>query len=159
MLIVLAMVAWDGGGVLREQVVLQQAARDGARVAATRYAPGEVDAVIRQAVQQSALDLPGAAAVTISHPDVQSVQVTLSYNHALSTPAVRNLWGGSVHMSASAVFFVPQPTPAAVAVSTSTPIPTVTPTAAATNTPTPTLTPVPTNTPTLTPVPTNTSTL
>ena len=58
-LILLAMAVWDGGSVLREQVVLQQAARDGARVAATGYGTSVLDSVVSDAVAVSARDLPG----------------------------------------------------------------------------------------------------
>src|ERR1700694_2938362 len=92
-LILLAMAAWDGGSLLREQIVLQQAARDGARVAATAYGQGVPLATIDHAVLASARDLsdlsttPGYLAVT--YPDAQSVQVALHYDHALYTPVLR----------------------------------------------------------------------
>jgi hypothetical protein len=146
------MVAWDGGGALREQVILEQAARDGARLAVTSYAPGASDAAIADAVRQSASDLPGAASVMVDRSDAQSVRVTVGYDHALWTPVVRNLWGGSLRLNASAVFFVPRATPVAAPVATSTPLPTATPT----GTPTPTATATPTRTPT--PAPTATAT-
>jgi hypothetical protein len=161
------MLAWDSGGVLREQVILQQAARDGARVAATAYSPGAAVGTVQQAVLDSARDLPGLSGtpgfMTLSYPDGGlSVQVVLVYDHALSTPVLRNLWGGAggtVRLQASATFFVPQLTAVPAAVVTSTPIPTPTPVPAATNTPTsipPTNTPTPTlsPTPTVTPTPT-----
>jgi hypothetical protein len=44
--------------VLREQVVLQQAARDGARVAATGYGSAVTDSTVSDAVLASAADLP-----------------------------------------------------------------------------------------------------
>jgi Flp pilus assembly protein TadG len=88
-LILLAMSAWDGGSVLREQVVLQQAARDGARVAATGYGSAVTDSTLSDAVLASAADLPALkdtpGYVTISYPDAQSVQVRLKYAHALIT--------------------------------------------------------------------------
>jgi Flp pilus assembly protein TadG len=145
-LIVLAMVAWDGGGLLREQVILQQAARDGARVAATTWSPGESDAVVALAAQQSAADLPGVV-TTVDRPAADSVRVSLTYDHGLMTPVLRGLWGGSVRLRASATFFVPQLTPTPPAVVLSTLIPTATSTSVALPTSTPTVTPTPTATP------------
>ncbi|HEY3058587.1 MAG TPA: TadE family protein, partial [Chloroflexota bacterium] len=138
LLIVLAMLAWDGGSVLREQIILQQAARDAARVAATQYWPRTpaqqdgLDAAVRQAALESARDLPGLAGtanyLTLSYPDGgQSVTVALAYNHALLTPVLRNAWGGAggaVRMTASATFFVPQLTPVPATIVPSTPLPT-----------------------------------
>ena len=171
LLILLAMAAWDGGSALREQIVLQQAARDGARAGATVFG-GAGAAVVDAAVTASAADLPALTPqmVTItSAPDPQSITVSLRYPHALITPVLRQVWGGTLMLSASATFFVPQvtPTPGSIVPSTATATPTgtatptatATPTVAATTSPTPTLTPSPTSTPTLTPTPTSTPTL
>jgi hypothetical protein len=168
-LILLAMAAWDGGAVLREQVVLQQAARDGARVAATMYGQGGASGVpvptIDAAVKASAADLSGLSAtpgyLTVSYPasPAQSVQVTLRYDHTLYTPVLRRLWGGPngvVTLQATAVFLVPQLTQTPVAIVPSTPLPTPTQTPIPTSTPT--QTPLPTSTPTQTPLPTATPT-
>ena len=151
-LILLAMGAWDGGSVLREQVVLQQAARDGARAAATAYGPGASLAIVQDAVLASAADLPALRNTTgylsLTYPDAQSVSVRLQYAHSLITPLLRQLWGGgqgTVMLSASAQFYLPQLTPVPATIVASTPIPTATPT--------PTATPMPTVTPTLTPTP------
>jgi Flp pilus assembly protein TadG len=153
-LILLAMSAWDGGSVLREQIVLQQAARDGARVAATAYGPSGAAALVAAAVQSSAADLPSLSSstpgyLTISYPDAQSVQVRLIYAHTLITPVLRQLWGGgqgSVMMHASATFYLPQLTPVPATLVPPTPTPTVTPS--------PTVTPTPSPTPTATVTPT-----
>ncbi|HEY0581748.1 MAG TPA: hypothetical protein VGE94_06160, partial [Chloroflexota bacterium] len=147
---------------LREQVVLQQAARAGARVAATGYGTSVASSVVSNAVLASAGDLPALSStpgyVTISYPDAQSVRVQVRYDHALITPVLRQVWGngtGIVALQASATFYAPQltPVPATVVPSTATPTP-VPPTA----TPVPpTATPVP---PTATPiVPTATPTI
>jgi hypothetical protein len=145
-LLLLAIAVWDGGSVLREQVILEQAARDGARVAASDYGEVPLD-VVAEAVRLSAADLPGVT------PTVEyragEVEVRLTYDHALYTPVLRNLWGGSsgaVRLTASAVFFVPQLTPVPGTIVPSTPIPTATPTSTPTSTPVP-----PTATPTRTP--------
>jgi hypothetical protein len=147
--IVLAMAAWDGGGVLREQVVLQQAARDGARAAATAYAPGASQSFVAGAVLASAADLPGLSAtpgyLSITYPDAQSVTVRVQYAHALITPILRQLWsGGTLTLVASATFYLPQMTPVPATTVPSTPIPTATATPPATATPTPTATATPT---------------
>ena len=167
-LIMLAMAVWDGGSALREQVVLEQAARDGARAGATAYG-GAQQGIIQDAVLASAADLPALSnspnylSVTSSG---QSVTVRVQYAHALITPVVRQLWSGgrgTLMLSASATFYVPQMTPTPGAVVPSTPIPssTPTPTFTPTNTPVPfataTRTPLPatpTMTPTITPTPT-----
>jgi Flp pilus assembly protein TadG len=154
-LILLAMAAWDGGSVLREQVVLQQAARDGARVAATDYDQNVPNGTICDAVKASAANLPGltCAPSNVTYPSPDTVQVRLTYAHALITPVLRQLWAGglgSVSLAASATFYVPQltPVPGTVLPSTPTLTPTPTPTLAPTLTPTPTPTLVPTLTPT-----------
>ncbi|HEY0580760.1 MAG TPA: TadE family protein, partial [Chloroflexota bacterium] len=153
-LILLAMSVWDGGSVLREQVVLQQAARAGARVAATGYGRSVASSVVGNAVLASAGDLPGLSStpgyLTITYPDAQSVRVLVKYDHALITPVLRQVWGngtGMVALQASATFYVPPltPVPATVVPSTATPTPTPTPM------PTPTPTPMPTMTPTAVP--------
>ena len=166
--ILLAMAAWDGGSVLREQVVLQQAARDGARVAATTYG-GATSTIVQDAVVASAADLPallttpGFFSLT---SDAQSVTVRLVYAHSLVTPVLRQLWGGSqgtVVLSANSTFYLPQQTPVPAVITPSTPVPTPTPSPAATATPSATPTPLPTatstSTPTLTPTPSATPTL
>jgi hypothetical protein len=161
--ILLAMAAWDGGSVLREQVVLQQAARDGARAAATAYGPGAPLLVVQDAVLASAADLPGLTStpgyLSLSYPDAQSVNVRLQYAHALITPVLRQLWGGgqgTVTLSASATFYLPQLTPVPATIVPSTPIPTAT--ATPTQTPIPTVTPTPTRTAIPSPTPTATPT-
>jgi hypothetical protein len=149
--ILLAMATWDGGSVLREQIVLQQAARDGARVAATAYG-GATTAIVTDAVLASATDLPALTGqmVRVSKPNPQSITVSLRYPHTLITPVLRQLWGssGTLTLVASATFFVPQltPTPAAVVPSTPTATPSPTPTVTPSDTPTPTITPTPTPT-------------
>src|SRR6266851_9005131 len=117
-LILLAMSVWDGGSVLREQVVLQQAARDGARVAATGYGTAVLDTVVANAVIASARDLPGLSStpgyVAISYPDPQSVHVRVTYVHSLITPVLRQVWAGgsgTINLQASATFFLPRLTP------------------------------------------------
>jgi Flp pilus assembly protein TadG len=155
-LILLAMAAWDGGSVLREQVVLQQAARDGARVAATGYGLAVPNTTVSDAILASAADLPAlqntAGYMTISYPDAVSVRVQLRYAHSLITPILRQVWGdggGTLMLQASATFYLPQLTPVpATLVPTDTP--TVTPTPIP---PTATPTPIP---PTVTPTPTPT---
>jgi hypothetical protein len=153
-LIAVAMLVWDGGGVVREQVVLQQAARDGARAGAAGYGASVPAGTVKLAVVESAKDLPGLTIANVSvnyAPDDTWVRVDVSYDHALSTPGLRQVWGGGApkfHMTASATFSLPQPTPVPSTVVLSTPIPTETPTP--TPTPVPTATPVP---PTPTPAP------
>lgn len=153
--ILLAMAAWDGGSVLREQVVLQQAARDGARVGATAFG-GATTAVVTDAVLASAADLVGTTATVTA--DSQSMTVRVTYTHALITPMLRQLWGGSVALSASATFYVPSQTPAPATIVPSTPIPSATPTPTFSPTPTLTATPIATPTPTVTPTATATVT-
>lgn len=154
--ILLAMGAWDGGSVLREQVVLQQAARDGARVAATSYG-GATSSVVQDAVLASAADLPtlrNSPGFFNLSSDAQSVTVQLTYAHSLITPVLRQLWGGgqgAVMLSASASFYLPRQTPVPSVITPSTPVPTATPSPTATSTSTPT--PTPTRTPTPTPTP------
>jgi hypothetical protein len=154
-LILLAMSVWDGGSILREQVVLQQAARDGARVAATGYGTAVLDTVVANAVIASARDLPGLSStpgyLAITYPDAQSVQVRVSYAHSLITPVLRQLWAGgsgTIGLQASATFYLPQltPVPATLVVPTATPSPTLVATPSATPTPTVTSTPSPTST-------------
>lgn len=155
-LMLLAMVVWDGGSILREQVVLQTAAREGARVAATGYGATVPAATINNAVLISARDLPQLSTtpnyVTVSYPDARSVSVTVQYRHGLFTPILRNLWGNSggvVVLHASAVFYLPTLTPVPATVVASTPLPTSTPSPVP-----PTATPSPTPiTPTATPTP------
>ena len=111
------MSAWDGGSVLREQVVLQQAARDGARVAATGYGQSTSVATICAAVTaSSAIELSGltCAASNVTYPTVDTVQVRLTYAHALITPVLRQVWAGGLGtftLTASATFYLPQLTP------------------------------------------------
>ena len=164
-IILLAMATWDGGSVLREQVVLQQAARDGARVAATSYG-GATSSIVQDAVLASAADLPSLrntpSYFTLSS-DSQSVTVRLAYAHALITPVLRQLWGGgTLTLSASATFYLPKQTPVPAVITPSTPVPTATPTPTLTPTPTPppaaTATSTPTVTPTATPTVTPTAT-
>jgi hypothetical protein len=161
-LILLAMTAWDGGSALREQVVLQQAARDGARVAATAYGPNVPSTTVANAVLASARDLTGLAStpgyLSISYPDPQSVQVQLRYAHSLITPVLRQVWGGgsgTLTLHASAIFYLPQltPVPATLVAPTPTLTPTPNATPTLTPTPTPTITPTPSITPTATPTP------
>ena len=143
-LILLAMAVWDGGSVLREQVVMQQAARDGARVAATAYAPtvlppcaSTTTGSVADAVLLSAADLPtlssSAGYLNVCYPDAQSVQVQVTSVHALFTPVLRWMWGGSqgsVTLRASATFYLallPATVVPAPATPTVTPVPTATP--------------------------------
>jgi hypothetical protein len=172
-LIVLAMSVWDGGSVLREQVILQQAARDGARIAATTYAPAVLPGCattttgsVADAVLLSAADLPTLSSspgyLNVCYPDAQSVQVQVTSVHALFTPVLRWMWGGSqgsVTLHARATFYVPL-SPATVVAPPATPTPTPTPTPTFTPTPTsvPTATSTPSSTPTATLTPTRTST-
>ena len=137
--ILLAMAVWDGGSVLREQVVLQQAARDGARVAAAGYGQSVPSSTVADAVTASAADLPMLANtpgyLSISYPDPRTVQVRLTYPHTLITPVLRQLWGGgTVVLSASATFYLPQLTPVPATIVASTPTPTATPTPTSTPT-------------------------
>ncbi len=156
-LIVLAMVVWDGGGALREQVVLQQAARDGARVAATGIgSAGVSSSVVCNAVLASARDLPNltCSASNVTYPDASTVTVALSYSHALFTPVVRQVWGGSqgtLTLRADSSFYVATATQTPLTVVLSTPLPTSTPVPTPTSMP-PTATPTPVP-PTATPVP------
>src|SRR5439155_5336026 len=119
---------WDGGSVLREQVVLQQAARDGARVAATGYGTAVPDTTVSDAVLASAADLPALqntpGFLTITR-DPQSVRVQLRYAHGLITPILRYVWGGgqaTLMLQASATFYLAQLTPVPSPVVLSTPI-------------------------------------
>jgi Flp pilus assembly protein TadG len=169
-LILLAMAVWDGGSALREQVVLEQAARDGARVAATGFGTAVLDTTVGDAVVASAADLPALrntpGYLTISYPNPQAVRVQVKYAHVLITPVLRQVWSGgqgSLLLQASATFYLPTltPVPATLtpAPATVTPTPTVTPTVTPMPTVTPTITPTPTVTPTVTPsAPTATST-
>ena len=81
--IMLAMLAWDGGSVLREQVVLQQAARDGARVAATAYTPGAPQSLVTDAVRQhlqvaSSDDARLVIASHVARVDVKASEITIT---------------------------------------------------------------------------------
>jgi Flp pilus assembly protein TadG len=157
-LIVLAMIVWDGGAALREQVVLEQAARDGARVAATGFGSASVaSSVVCNAVLASARDLPNltCGAANIAYPDATTVTVSLRYSHALYTPVVREVWGGSpgtLTLTADASFYVPPATQTPLTIAISTPLPTATPIP-----PTATVAPAPATAtalaPTATPVP------
>ncbi|MDQ6671259.1 MAG: pilus assembly protein, partial [Chloroflexota bacterium] len=116
-LIMLAMAVWDGGSVLRDQVILEQAARDGARVAASTYGPAALrpgcstalptsDPVTR-AVTDSAGNLAGLSS-SYCYPDSQSVRVTVQFAHPLITPILRTLWSEqAVALQASATFYLP----------------------------------------------------
>jgi hypothetical protein len=150
-LLLMAILVWDGGSLLREQVILEQAARDGARVAASDF--DQIDQeVVASVVQSSAAELDGVASSVQYDPANQSVAVRVTFDHALYTPVLRQVWGGGsgiVRLQASAVFFVPQLTPVPSPIVPSTPVPTPTPTQ--TPSPTPTWTPTPTATPTRTP--------
>jgi Flp pilus assembly protein TadG len=159
--ILLAMAAWDGGGMLREQLILSQAARDGARVGATAYAgsltSSNLSSLIQHAVLASAAsDLPGlsASSVTVdTTSDTSSVTVQVQYVHTLATPVLRQLWSagrGTLTLTGRATFYAPGLTPVPATVVPSTPIPTPTPTR--------TPTPVPSRTATVTPTPTRTPT-
>jgi Flp pilus assembly protein TadG len=112
-LLILAIVIFDGGGVLREQLILQEAARAGARVAATGY--GTVPAAqIISAARAAGSDIPLSAADPVS-TDSATGLVTVSHAHQLYTPVLRQLWGngtGLVTLSARAQFLVPSPPPA-----------------------------------------------
>ena len=132
-LIMLAMLVWDGGSVLRDQVILQQAARDGARVAATAYAStvfpacGPAISPVAEAVKASAVDLPGLSS-TVCYPDSQTVHMQVLYVHVLITPILRGIWGdsqGLLTLQANATFYL---APAPASVVPAPPTPTVTPT-------------------------------
>jgi TadE-like protein len=114
-LLILAIVIWDGGSVLREQLILQEAARAGARVAATGY--GTVPAAqIVTAARAAGSDLPLSSTDPIS-TDSATGLVTISHAHQLYTPVLRQLWGngtGIVTLSARAQFLVPSALPAPV---------------------------------------------
>jgi Flp pilus assembly protein TadG len=168
--ILMVMAVWDGGGVLRQQVVLQQAARDGARLAATGSAPltavplcptstiVPANSPVSMAVSSSAGEL-SPVITSACYPDSTSIRVTASYVYALVTPVLGRVWedtagSGKKTLSASATFYLPParataipppPTPTRSPTPTLTPTPlppTATPTAAPAVTATPTPPPV-----------------
>jgi hypothetical protein len=117
LLCLLAVMVWDAGSVLREQLILADAAGAGARVMATAYA-GAPGAQVISAVRQAAADVPLAAADPIS-VDPLTGTVVVSHTHELYTPLLRQLWGngtGVVTLQGRAQFWLPAaaPTPAAV---------------------------------------------
>jgi hypothetical protein len=112
-LLVLVVAVWDGGSVLREQVILDAAARAGARLAATAYSgsgsiqPGDVTS----AVYAAGADLPLGTSDPVTF-NAASGTVSVSHVHALYTPLLRLLWGngsGAVTLQAQAKFYVPVP--------------------------------------------------
>lgn len=111
-LLLLTVAVWDGGSLLREQLILDAAARAGARLAATGYAgSGSIQpAAMVDAVRTAAADLPLLASDVTADPVAGTV--TVSHVHVLYTPLLRRLWGngsGSVTLQAQATFYVPAP--------------------------------------------------
>jgi hypothetical protein len=111
-LLLLAVAVWDGGSLLREQLILDGAARAGARLAGTGYAgSGSIQpAAMVDAVRAAAADLPLVASEVTADPVTGTV--TVSHAHALYTPLLRRLWGngsGTVTLQAQAQFSVPVP--------------------------------------------------
>jgi hypothetical protein len=163
-LLVLSIAILDGGMVARDLVILQGAARSGARLAAAGYGTSVSGAAVTQAVMNAAADLPAAAtrlSASLAYADSKTVEVTVCYDHALVTPFLRSLWtGGSALMplQARASFYLPQATPVPATIIPSTPMPTATPSSTATLSPTATATSGATVTPTATNTPTATST-
>jgi hypothetical protein len=107
-LLLLTVAVWDGGGLLRDQLILDGAAQAGARLAATGYGSIRPDEMI-SAVRAAGADLPLAAADPVSVDPVGGT-VTVSHSHGLYTPLLRRLWGngsGTVTLQATAKFYVP----------------------------------------------------
>jgi TadE-like protein len=112
-LLLLAVAVWDGGSVLREQLILDAAARAGARLAATAYSgPGAIQlGDVKSAVYAAGVDLSLGASDPVTFDPVAG-KVTVSHTHALYTPLLRRLWGngsGTVTLQAQATFYVPVP--------------------------------------------------
>jgi hypothetical protein len=115
-LLLLAVAVWDGGGVLREQLILQESARAGARLLATGFGTVTADQVTT-AVRAAGADLPLTASDPIS-VDAGGGTVTVSHTHELYTPVLRRLWGGgtgTLALQAQAKFYVPVQGPARLA--------------------------------------------
>jgi hypothetical protein len=111
-LLLLAVAVWDGGSVLREQLILEEAARAGARVAATGYGTVPTAQII-SAVRAAGGDIPLSSTDSISADPTMGV-VTVSHGHELYTPVLRQLWGdgsGMLTLNARAQFLVPSPPP------------------------------------------------
>ena len=109
-LLVLAVAVWDGGSALREQLILDGAARAGARLAATGYGSVQASEMVT-AVQAAGADLPLGASDPVT-VDPKAGTVTVSHTHALYTPLLRLLWGngsGTITLKAQASFYVPAP--------------------------------------------------
>jgi hypothetical protein len=163
LLLVLLVVVIDAGLALRSLVILNGAAREGARVASSSYSGTLPDDTVRTAVVQEAGDLGivnDAAHIDVVYLDPTSVQVTVRYDYSPLTPLARAVWGNPVVLQSTATFHVPAPTATPPPITPSTPVPTPTSTPAGTATPTlaptGTATPTPTPTRTLTPTPTPT---
>jgi hypothetical protein len=112
-LLVLAILVWDGGSVLREQLILDGAARAGARLAATAYSgAGSIQlGDVTSAVFAAGTDLPLTTGDPVTF-NAATGTVTVSHVHALYTPVLRLLWGngsGTVTLKAQAQFYVPAP--------------------------------------------------
>ena len=102
LLLMLAMI--DGGMVLRDQVSLQEAARQGARIAATEYSPNVTASQISAAVV-AATDLQvvnNPTNIVVTSDSSGNVTVRVLYQHELWTPVMRRLWGGGTGMVADA---------------------------------------------------------
>jgi hypothetical protein len=107
-LLFLVVAVWDGGGLLREQLILQESARAGARLAATGFGTVQTDQIV-SAARAAGGDLPLGPSDPVSVDPVAG-SVDVSHTHQLYTPILRRLWGngsGEVVLHARAQFAVP----------------------------------------------------
>ena len=116
-LLVLVVAVWDGGSLLREQLILQESARAGARLAATGYGTVLADQVV-SAVRAAGSDLPIGASDPVAVDPVAGT-VNILHSHQLYTPILRRLWGnesGAIALQAQAQFYIPNAGPDPVSV-------------------------------------------
>lgn len=170
----LVLLGLDFSRVMHDRLILVDAARAGAQIAAV--APNPPASSVEAAVVAEAPDLPiqgDATHVQVTYPGDGTAQVTVEYGFQAVTPLISRTWGGgplmisvsaSWPMSPAGVNPTPVATPSAqptvTATATPTPVPSNTPVPTASATPAPTRTAVPaaTATPTRTAAPTATAT-
>lgn len=141
-LLLLAVLVWDGATAFRQDAIVRDAARAGARVAASGYGASIPAEAVERAARAAAQDAPATlVGVEVSYPDAESVEVGVTAEQELYTPVLRQAWtGGSgrLRLERRARFFLPRETPVPPTIQPSTPPPTQTPLPRATPTPSPT---------------------
>jgi Flp pilus assembly protein TadG len=102
LLLVLALGLIQVGLLARDRLLVEAAARAGARAAAIQDDPAEVDAAVRAAAP--VLD-PATTVVTVTRDGSRGSPVTVqvAYDDAVRVPLVGWLIGGTVHLSSTAV--------------------------------------------------------